>query len=380
MKILYIITGLRFGGAEKLLYLTCKWLKQRYNCDLEIYYFDPIAPMRPLFDSIQVSTRQMRYRVKSLLAIARRVRSGKFDIVHTHLIHADVLGRLAVLLSGASSAVAVISTTHGTDWFRWQKGWFCDVVRTVDRLLSLPANSRILAISKSVKRMLVEREEINPAKIAVLYNAVEIPPWSEKGVRQPAAKSNFNCLYLGRLSREKNIPCLLRALGELRDLPIRLTIAGAGQEESRLKQLTAELSLTDRVDFQKPLADTKNFYRNHDVLVLPSVYEGLGLVILEAFSYGLPVIGSKVDGIAELLADERGLLFKSDDHLDLAHCLRQLYYDQEKRACLSKRAYEYVKQHHDIRDYVDSLHAMYVESLEKGTPKRPSLIEPKWIL
>jgi len=379
MKILYVITGLRFGGAERLLYLTCKWLKQRHDCDLEVVYFDPIAPMLPLFASIPSPTRQLPFGLKSLIAIAKRIRNGEFDIVHTHLIHADVLGRLAALISSNAPGVAIISTAHGTDWFRWQPGLYCEAVRRLDRLLSLPVNSQVLAISKSVKEMLIRRERISSTKLSVLYNAVEVPALAGSSDRDLEMRQGFNCLYVGRLSREKNIPCLLRALHELGDLPIRLTIAGAGHEESELRRLTAELSLMDRVFFQEPITYTEVLYRNHDVLVLPSIYEGLGLVILEAFSFGLPVIGSNVDGIAELLAEDRGLLFKSNDHLDLARCLRLLYLDHEKRTCLGRRGYEHVKQHHDIKDYVDRLHSIYAESIIKSTQKRAPQIESDWI-
>ncbi len=380
MKILYVITGLRFGGAEKLLYSTCKWLRQRHNCSLEIAYFDPIAPMLPLFDSIEVRTRQLPYGLKSLFTIAKRVRNGEFDIVHTHLIHADVLGRLAVLMSGNPFGVAIISTAHGTDWFRWKRGLFCTAVRMLDRLLSLPTNSTIVSVSKSVKKMLIEKEKISPAKLTVLYNALEIPARRIKGNKKGDTNQRLAYLYVGRLSWEKNVTCLLRSISELSDLNVHLTIAGTGAQEAELKQHAKSLALSDRITFQAPTMNTKELYVSHDILVLPSIYEGLSMVILEAFSYGLPVIGSNVDGIAELLAGDRGLLFKSDDHLDLARCLRQLYQDKKMRTWFGQRGYTYVKQHHDIKDYVDELHAVYQESLIKSGQKSSPLIESGWIL
>ena len=231
MRILYIITGLRFGGAERLLFLTCKHLKNKYNYHIEIVYFDPYAPLLELFQSISVPAIYYRFNIISLFRLIKYIIKGHFDIVHTHLIHADLLGRIAALISSLFYPIDVISTAHGTDWFRWKKNLFCIFIRTLDRILSIPRNSKIISISESVKKILVEHEKIAPGKISLLYNAVEIPNNPKALINSSSKNGRLDCLFMGRLSAEKNIPCLIRAIKLLEHLKLKLTIVGEGSQK-----------------------------------------------------------------------------------------------------------------------------------------------------
>ncbi len=102
-----------------------------------------------------------------------------------------------------------------------------------------------------------------------------------------------------------------------------------------------------------------HYYQSHDVLVLSSHSEGLGMVILEAFSFSMPVVGSNVEGIAELLQGGRGLLFEPDNPTDLAQKLKWLARQREEQIILGKAGYDYVTANHNIEDYVKSLMSLY---------------------
>ncbi|NLP10640.1 glycosyltransferase, partial [bacterium] len=209
MKILYIITGLRFGGAEKLLYLTCKQLSEKYAAEIRVIYFDPYAPMRFLFAGINVQTELFRRNLALLPRLLLHIRREKYDVVHTHLIHADIYGRLAALLAGPTASPVIFSTVHGLDWFRWQKGLYFSLVRRIDYWLSLPRRNYVIAISQSVRNLLIEKQKFSANKIVLLYNAIEV---TSDAASKPSHTKVIRCLYLGRFVKVKNIPCLIHAM------------------------------------------------------------------------------------------------------------------------------------------------------------------------
>jgi len=214
----------------------------------------------------------------------------------------------------------------------------------------------IIAISDSVKEMLVQRQHYKPSKIKVLYNAIEI---SDTPERKEVIESSIRCLYIGRLVKEKNLPCLLEAMLLLREEPVELTIVGEGTEEESLKALAGTLGISGSVQFVPATLETGQYYSSHDVFILPSSLEGLGIVILEAFGFGLPVIGSNVHGIRELLAENRGLLFDVNDARGLATQIETLVTNPQLRIEYGRRGHDYVIKNHDICVYVRRLHDIY---------------------
>lgn len=362
MRILYIITGLRHGGAEKLLYLTCKYLGRMPEILVDVIYFDPYAPMLPLFTQLDIKPHLIKHNIMLIPRLMQSIHKGKYTIIHTHLIHADIEGRLAAFLASSPKKTAIFTTAHGTEWFRWRPDLYCKTVRLVDRWLSRPQRSHVIAISQSVREVLIKNQRISQDKIHLLYNAIELlaPALVQK---KNLNNSILRLLFVGRLSAEKNIPCLLRALYLVRDLPISLTVVGEGKMKNILQNMIVSLNLKSRVELPGATLDTHEYYDNHDVLILPSSSEGLGIVILEAFNHGMPVIGSDVDGIKELLNDGRGLLFANDDHEQLAEKIKLLYHDRELRTRLGQYGLTYVRKNHDVQEYVIKLVSLYQDAV-----------------
>ncbi len=360
LRILYIISGLRFGGAEKLLLLTCKYLIRYQNVYLKVVYLDPHAPLRASFEEMSIDTIYIKRNIFSIFRLASIIHRGHFNIVHTHLIHADFYGRAAALLMACFRKIALFTTVHDVGKYRWQKGMYFSIIRFVDRVLSIPKRAKVIAISESVKKVLMEYEKIKSEKIILLYNAIEIPP---KGIEREKGKNDsLRILYVGRLVEDKNVACFLRACSLIKDLPFVLTIVGEGELKEDLQRLATEGGIADRVLFENPTREISHYYRENDVFVMPSKLEGLGIAILEAFAHRLPVIGANVHGIAELLDDERGLVFESDNHHELAELLRWVFHNRRKFQNYIQRAYSYVQKFHDIRKYVAKLREYYLLS------------------
>ena len=289
---------------------------------------------------------------------------GRYDIIHTHLIHADILGRLAAFMTVFGHQTAVFSTAHGIEWFRKRKSICCALIRLIDRCLAVPARSKVIAISQSVYYHLVNAQKIPAAKVFLLYNAIDIPDLSiVPGTR--ARGEQFKLLFVGRLAPEKNLPCLFRALSLLGEKSISLTIVGEGRLADQLKELSMSYGISHRVTFAGATLDPHEYYSTHDALILPSSSEGLGGVILEAFSHHMPVIGSDVEGIRELLQSGRGLLFPNDDHHKLAEQIVLLLSNRLLCDHLGKEGYEYLVANHDIHDYIRQLYELYCDSISR---------------
>jgi glycosyltransferase involved in cell wall biosynthesis len=312
--------------------------------------------MKKLFIEQSINTELVKLNIFTIPKLIKIILKERCQVVHTHLIHADILGRIAAIIALILNKHVIFTTVHDVHWFRWEKGFFYRIVRFGDFIQTLPKACHIIAISESVKDLLVQKQHYRPKKIEVLYNAIEI---TEGQKRIIADISSIKCLYLGRLVKEKNLSCLLRALSLLKNEPVSLTIVGEGEEESKLKSQIQELGIQGKVDFVSATLEPEKFYQSHDVFILPSSHEGLGIVILEAFHHRLPVIGSNVHGIRELLAEERGLLFEDNDEMVLAAHISTLLYKPELRSEYGQRGYEYVKINHDIREYVHRLHSLY---------------------
>ncbi len=356
MRILYVISGLKYGGAEKLLYSACRHLKAKQAYDIDLVALDSEAPLAPLFADLGVRVYFMKKSPLILLKLFTLIRKNRYKVIHTHLIHADILGRAAAWLSRIFYHPLIFSTTHDNYWFRWKKSPFCALVRAADRFLALRNDSWVLAVSETLVHTLVHHERIPQAKIRLLRNAVEIPRFTVSRERQPLV---LRCLFIGRLILEKNIPFLLQAFKRLSKANVRLTIVGSGPMQSEIAGQINSLSLTDNVTMRPPVPFPDSLYQEHDALILPSRVEGLPMVVLEAFSHRLPVLGSDIPGIRDLLADGRGILFSPDDVEMCAALMRNAAQQYGSWLARADKAYAYVSANHSMTAYTGHLHNMY---------------------
>ena len=148
-------------------------------------------------------------------------------------------------------------------------------------------------------------------------------------------------LFVGRLVRTKGARDAIRALGQVRDLPVTLDVVGDGFDRAACEKATADLQLTDRVTFHGwiPREQVTGLYQAADAFVLPSLKEPYGTVYGEAMAYSLPVVGWRAGNLPYLADHEReGLLVEPGDVIGLSGALRRLATDTSFRACLGAAA------------------------------------------
>ena len=213
--------------------------------------------------------------------------------------------------------------------------------------------TRIVAVSQTTAAALVRNDALLAAKTQVVYNPVPKPVPKPGAGRPPASRDQPRgdargaeaiIGLVGRVTPGKGHHVLLEAAALLfqRGLNFRLVLVGAPDPGSvedaayleQLKQSARRLGIESRVEWTGYQADPDPYYATFDVLVMPSIVrEGLGMVALEAMQWGVPVVGSRLGGILEIVRDgDNGLLFTPGDPSSLAQSLERVLADQADRA------------------------------------------------
>jgi glycosyltransferase involved in cell wall biosynthesis len=236
--------------------------------------------------------------------LAAAVRRGRPDLVHTHLVHADVYGAL-------TPGVPIVSTKHNPDPFRTGP-W-----RYVERALAR-RESRIIAISDAVRQFSISKVGLPPEKVVVIHYGLDaLPePWAANPPL-PIPEGAPLLLCVARLAPQKGVDTAVRALAAIPEAT--LLVLGEGPERARLEGLSRELGVADRVLMPGRVGDVAVLFRRCDVVVHPARWEGFGLAMLEGMLAAKPVVAARAGSAPELVADGMtGLLFPPDDAYTLA--------------------------------------------------------------
>lgn len=261
--------------------------------------------------------------------VRAEVRRGRYHLVHTHLLHADLYGRLGARLAG----VRVVSSYHCDDPLHLIPG-----VRQMDAV-SARACSRIICISGAV-RDFVHREIGVPERLLTVVRYGMDP--EPAGPGRDALRAELGIApgdpvvgIVGRLHDQKGHVYLFQAFRRVLAAHPRalLVVAGDGPEREALDRLAGELGIAERTRFLGFRADAPALMHAFDVVAVPSLYEGFGLVLLEAMAAARPLVASSVSAIPEIVVEgETGLLAPPRDPHALAAALTALLDDPARAA------------------------------------------------
>ena len=367
INILYIIWSLGLGGAERVVINLAKGLdKTRFNpiiCCLNW----PGEFAHELEDiGIQVIPMHKKGKLDFLLIfrLVNLMRQHKIDIVHTHLFGSNLWGRIAAI---KAKVPIIITTEHNVDV---QKTGF---QLLLDRWLS-QSTKKIIAVSNSVKEFYVSKG-ISSDKIEVVYNGIEItmspchhvttlPVKDELGVQD----GETVLAVVGRLVPQKGHRYLFEALSLLNGKHrFKLLVVGDGLLAQSLKVTTLQShQLKDKVIFTGMRKDVRDILGITDILILPSLREGLPIVVLEAMSCGVPVVATDVGGTHEVVENEvTGILVEPENPLALAEATRRLLHNRNLAKQMGKSGYERVVQTFSLEKMVDKHERLYEECLKK---------------
>ncbi|MEP6986298.1 MAG: glycosyltransferase family 4 protein, partial [Chloroflexota bacterium] len=254
------------------------------------------------------------------------------DIVHTHLIHADLYGALAT----RGIKVPIISSRHNDDAFRYRAP-----VRLVNRIL-WRMTSKGIAISDAIARFSIEIEGAKPEQIQRIHYGLDtsVAPLNRTETKRKLTaelKLPADSQLIGmvcRLIEQKGVRYGLEAFIQLAEQfpKAHLLVAGKGPLLLELEERTKEAGLSSRVHFLGWRSDAPVLMAGLDILLAPSLWEGFGLVMLEAMAQQTPIVASRVSAIPEVVSDrETGLLVEPKDVEGLKDALSELLKDSALR-------------------------------------------------
>ncbi len=224
---------------------------------------------------------------------------------------------------------------------------------------------KIIAISSATKQSLVEDYAIYPEKVEVILPGVDTGTFRPE---KKVAKIAHSVLFVGRLHERKAIPSLILSLKEVRTrVPdVKLFIVGDGSLRVELQRLVAAEGLVSQVNFlgRVPAEELVQWYNRAEVFVLPSLFEGFGIVCLEAMACATPVIATMVPGVVDLVKDgETGLLVPPQNRKRLGEAIAKLLEDSELRNRLGNNGHQMAREKLDWHQVSRRFVAIYRRAL-----------------
>jgi glycosyltransferase involved in cell wall biosynthesis len=302
------------------------------------------------------------------LKVLRLLRDQKYDVVHTHNTQAFLDGGLAAVLARVPVRIHTDHARPFPDKLRYMM---------MERLASLRYH-KVVGVSEHTAENLRRYEKINPKRLAVIPNGIDGARYRRErdqadvgALRRHAGLEEFSRVFgLGvRLEEQKGIRHLLSAMPKIleRHPDVGLAIAGGGSLEGPLKAQARSLGIVDNVRFLGGFANLNAFYPMLDFYVLPSLWEGLPLCLLEAMSLELPIVATHVGGVGELLTHGRNaLLVPPGDSGALAEAVMRVLDDFHAAHFMGREARRLFDARCDasvmVRGYLD----LYREALQGG--------------
>ncbi len=357
-SILFVSTSTDIGGAEKVLYELATHARQR-GIRVAVCSLKPKGPYSEALETMEIPVQSLNMSeavgwkgalsfLLCLPGLARIIKKNKPQIVVSLLFRANLLSRLASKLCRVPANISSIHIIENDRPYYY----------LLDRWTAFMV-TQYVAVSEKVKEATCRRSAIRPTRIKVIYNGVELkqeaqdPPDhcgdSEHSIiaaRLGIFPGDQICGTVARLRPQKGIDYLLKAVPLLKSrfLGLKLLIVGDGPERATLELQAQKLDIQDRVIFAGLAASPFPYLRLMQVFVLPSLYEGLPMAILEAMAMGIPVVATNVGGVGEILEDQStGLLVPPKNSEAIATAISLLLAQPSKAAQVAEAAKQTVR-------------------------------------
>lgn len=371
VRVFHVITGFDTGGAERVLLKTVRRLDPT-RFESTIISLRGRGPLSNDVDRAGVRAIYLnmgrRPTPATLWRLATLFRRANVGIVHAYLYTASIAARLAGRLARVP---VVLTSTRAPLAYLPRFAWW------LDRVTASWCN-RIIAVSQHTAETIVRVEGIPRQKVIVIPNGVDLTRFTPRDRQQARANLGINgtpfvIASIGRLSAEKGQDYLIEALVAIRSRiahPVCL-FAGGGPLRDKLESQARLASLDSTCRFLGEVVDVESVFAAADVVVLPSLFEGMPNVVLEAMAMGRPVIASAVGGSTELVRHgETGLLIPPADSAALAHALVSIASSAERRQQMGVRAREVAEAEYGIDGMIRSVENLYLDEWHRFSKSR----------
>ena len=374
MRILLLSTSMGMGGADQQLLSAAQELRSRGHQVLLIS-LTPLGAMGLEARRRGVPTESLEMRrgfpdPRGLVRLGRLARTWRPDIVHSHMIHANLMGRALRLLG---LVPALVSTIHSV-----QEGGRARmaVYRLTNGLVD-----RMTIVSEAAANAFVSGGIIPRDLLRVIPNGVDtdrfrdVPADSRESLRRALTLgAGFVWIAVGRFEAPKDYPTMLRAFAAVRQRrpDAVLLLVGEGPLQGDTEALVRELNLTGAVRFLGVRNDVPELMRAADAYVMSSAWEGMPVVLLEAGAAALPIVATSVGGNPEVVCDrESGFLVPPGEPELLAEAmLRLCALSEAERRSMGNRGREHIRSQYGLGRMVERWEALYQEVLSGTRPSQ----------
>jgi glycosyltransferase involved in cell wall biosynthesis len=374
-KILHIIPTLGSGGAERQL-VNLVATTEGKSCRNHVVAFGQSEFFGPEIRAAGAELTDLGLSGKHPWLDATRalkpiVRAFAPDVVCAWLYDAGVVSRFLRFTAGHIPTVCSLQLTNyekdtveGGNWSPVK----IEAIRMIDMITAKIARPYFAACSEEVGRSYREKLRIDPAMMTTIYNGID--PATIASASDPAetrkihrvAASDFVFLAVGRLSPQKNFPLMLRAFKDFVSVrpDAKLLIAGVGPDEEMIKSVATGFGLDENVGFLGRQKDVAALLKAADVFLMPSLFEGMPLALVEAMFAGLPAIVSNIPVMREAIEHERnGLMVDPMDHKALTAAMIEIASDAGLRDRLGAAALETASQKFHIAKIAADWEALF---------------------
>ncbi len=364
LRVLHLLAPAQIGGLERVVQMLATGQRDAGLQVAVVTIVDPGRTAHPfvsLLDSTGVEVETVESPPRAFLRDRRGFREAcgrrKPHVVHTHGYRADFCAG-ASRCDGASR----VSTVHGFTGGRPKN-------RLYERLQlrALRHFDRVAAVSSPLVSKL-RNAGLPPASIELVPNAWagERAPLTRLEARQ-ALRLNDDAIvagWVGRLSPEKGADLLLKAVSQLSDPPVEVSLIGDGREEARLRRLARQLELVSRVHLHGRVSDAGSLFPAFDMFVLSSRTEGTPIVLFEAMATGIPIVATAVGGVPDVLSEAEALLVGPAVPSLLAAAIREVVDGPDQAAARARAAKSRLSEAYAAEPWVRRYTQMYEELVD----------------
>ena len=338
MKILFLSDLLAYGGASKLIYdLLPRMADKGHQCELLILtdksskYIDDLRERGIPVNVVPDSAKGHFARIKF---IRNRIEKGNYDVIHANLFPTTYYCSIVKRILG-EKCPPLVMTEHSTDNKRRHKSY----LRTLEKFIYQKYDHVISISDKTQENLCQWLGTEGDSRFTVIQNGIDVDrfskakPVSHKELYSGYKDGDILLLTVGSFTPQKNHGTLINALAQLPD-HYKLLLAGEGPLLDEIKNKVKTMSLESRVAFLGFRRDIDSIMHSVDVLVIPSIWEGFGLIAAEGMACGLPIAASDIPGLAEVVGDA-GLKFNPEDPKDISNTILSIknhYADLKKNA------------------------------------------------
>lgn len=346
IKLLQLITGLGMGGAEKVVLDLSKFINNDSFQTHVVALSNKTELLNEfLHNNINVTVLNGKNNFKYFFKIIREVNSyvkqNAIQVLHAHMTHALIV---ACIIKLVNPRLKIVYTSHNINIgsrLREIMVYFLKPFRNID-----------IIFSKNILKFFYKKNHI------VIPNGIHIEKYSLKLLKPKV----FTLTCIGRLEYVKNHTFLVDLANKLKSkIKFKIQIVGAGELEQELKQKVHELGLQDYVFFLGLRNNVANILNESHCFVLPSHWEGLPIVLLEAAASKLPIISTPVGSIPSLIDDSLGILCELND---FEKNIEEIYYNYESAKQRSNKLYEIVSSKFSIKSIVNQHEKVYQNLVE----------------